>query len=131
MERKGIELNECSPMILFEKGKSRGLIYPVDLDTSQGVKFSDQEHHGDSVALTFPMEVSVPGRLFTRKVMKLGKPVWFCKSAILRQLSINPRLTGTAVDSELIRSALGLKPEIWQMIVCLIIGVVVGWLILP
>jgi hypothetical protein len=53
------------------------------------------------------------------------------RSTVLRQLHVNPRLVGTALDSEMIRNALGLRPEIWQMILALLIGVGVGWLILP
>jgi hypothetical protein len=132
LERKGIELNSCHPLIFQEKGKFKGVVYPVDLDASQGIYFTDESLYGkEEFCITPPITVSVPGRFRTKLETRWGRPVKFIRSTILRQLNINPRLTGTAVDSEMIRNALGLRPEIWQLIVALIVGVAIGWLVIP
>jgi hypothetical protein len=92
LSKRAIEVNEMIPLVRKDKkGKNISLVYPVDLETSQGVRFK--------------------------------------KNDDLVNLFINPALIGNAIDSDIIKNALALKPMVWQIALAGIMGLVLGLLV--
>ena len=131
IEQKAFSLADCSSMILKDsKGKPKGVCYPAIYEIASGVRFMgmgspkippENPNLADRLLLKLSSRIDTP---------MLKEPVKFEKGPMVKQMLIHletdPRLMGKALDNALIKNALSLKSEIWQILLFSIIAFVMG-----
>lgn len=129
IDQRGFDLSNCDSMIYRnQKGKPIGMIYPVIYDIATGVRFM-------GIGKNQPAPIESPTAMLAyikaglskeTKIVSVKTPVQLKADPVILQLTADPRLHGKALDSALLKNALSLKGEFWQLVVCLLVGLIFG-----
>lgn len=132
IDQRGFDLSNCDSMIYRDRnGKPIGMIYPVIYDIATGVRFMGigKTHPPPDVkesSLLAHLKANLSSEV--RSVV-MKEPLTLKTDPKILQLTADPRLHGKALDSALLKNALSLKGEFWQLVVCLLVGLVFGIII--
>jgi hypothetical protein len=131
--QRGFDLSDADAMIHVDKnGKPTGIAYPVIYELASGVRLFkvgpptlEKKNPEDNTRL----ERILRGLSTEVKMAVIKQPVKMEVDKVTLQLRADPRLHGKALDNALLKNALSLKSEIWQLVVCLLFGLIVGILV--
>ena len=129
IDQRGFDLSNCDAMIYRDRnGKPIGMIYPAIYDIATGVRFMriGKTHPAPDVkesSLLAHLKANLSSEV---RSIVVKEPVTLKTDPVILQLTADPRLHGKALDSALLKNALSLKGEFWQLVVCLLVGLLFG-----
>lgn len=130
--QRAFDLSDADALIHIDgKGKPSGICYPVIYEIGSGVRlFGIGKPKIEKPSETFTrLDRMMKGLSTQVKVPIMKAPVKLETDKVTLQLRTDPRLHGKALDNALLKNALSLKGEIWQFVVCLLFGLLIGILV--